>query len=163
VYCDAALAEAEVADAAAAAVRRTAGHSPFHNSKADEAFLRARLEAGIPASSVLHAAAHKHLGAALRNRTWRFAQRKRLVDLLIRIAAHLAAHPPRSYRGSPFSALFTRDGPPLVPRISLADGDRAGRGGGAAAAARQGEVYALPDGFGSAPVAAATAVSPAAP
>lgn len=150
VYCDAALAEAEAGEAAAASSRRAAGHSPFHNSAADAAFLRQRLEAGIPRDSVLYSAAHKYLDACLRNRTWRFAQRKRLVDLLVRIADHLGAHPPRSHRGSPFSALFQADGPPLVPRVSRDSGR---------AMQHQGEVYALPEGFGRQPPAAAAAAS----
>lgn len=141
VYRDAALAEAEQLEAAAAHDRHSAGHSPFHNSRADEAFLQERLDAGIAKDSVLYDAAHKYLAASFRNRTWRFAQRKRMVDVLIRIADHLAAHPARSHRGSPFSALFQKDGPPLVPRISLADGGKE--------PGRDTEAYALPDGFGA--------------
>lgn len=140
VYRDAALAEADQVEAEAAAARAAAGHSPFNNSRADEAYLRERLEAGIPPGSVLYAAAHKYLIASFHNRTWRFAQRKRMVDVLIGIADHLAAHPPRSHRGSPFSALFQPDGPPLVPRVSqqpsLKEADT--------------EAYALPAGFGGA-------------
>jgi hypothetical protein len=143
VYRDAALAEAEQVEAQAAAERHAAGHSPFNNSRADEAFLRERLDAGIPKDSVLYAAAHKYLEASFHNRTWRFAQRKRMVDVLIRIAAHLAAHPPRSHRGSPFSALFQPDGPPIVPRLSTQSAKEAAA-----------EAYALPAGFGSASVAA---------
>lgn len=48
VYKDAALAEHEQLELAAAARHRAAGHSPFHNSRADEAYLMQRLEAGIP-------------------------------------------------------------------------------------------------------------------
>lgn len=140
VYRDAALAEADQVEAEAAAARAAAGHSPFNNSRADEAYLRERLEAGIPPGSVLYAAAHKYLTASFHNRTWRFAQRKRMVDVLIAIADHLAAHPPRSHRGSPFSALFQPDGPPLVPRISQQPSlKEAGT-----------EAYALPAGFGAA-------------
>jgi hypothetical protein len=153
VYCDAALAEAEQTEAAAARARQAAGHSPFHNSRADEAFLRQRLEAGIPRDSVLYAASHKYLSAALRNRSWRFAQRRRMVDLLIAIAAHLAAHPPRSHRGSPFSALFQKDGPPLVPR--LAQGSR-GSGSGSGSGVDMGETHVLPPGWGEQPAAAPT-------
>lgn len=145
MYRDAARAEAEQFEAEAAACRHAAGHSPFNNSRADEAFLRDRLEAGIPQDSVLYAAAHKYLEASFHNRTWRFAQRKRMVDVLIRIADHLAAHPPRTHRGSPFSALFQPDGPPIVPRISQQPGKQADN-----------EAYALPHGFGP------TAMAPAA-
>jgi hypothetical protein len=139
VYRDAALAECEQFEAEAAMRRHAAGHSPFHNSRADEAFLVDRLDAGIPSNSVLHAAAHKYLAASFKNPSWRFAQRKRMVDVLISIAGHLAAHPPRSHRGSPFSALFLQDGPPLVPRISeqLPVQDTAA------------EVVSLPAGFGT--------------
>ena len=146
VYRDAALAEAEQVKADAARQRHAAGHSPLHNSRADEAFLRERLDAGISKDSVLYAAAHKYLAASFRNRTWRFAQRKRMVDTLIRIAQHLAANPPRTHRGSPFSALFQPDGPPMVPRINQHD-TRAG--------AVDSEVCALPVGFGGATAAAA--------
>jgi hypothetical protein len=48
VYKDAALAEHEQVELEAAARHRAAGHSPFHNSRADEAYLMQRLEAGIP-------------------------------------------------------------------------------------------------------------------
>jgi len=139
VYRDAALAEAEQVEVEVARHRHAAGHSPFNNSRADEAFLRERLDAGIPKDSVLYAAAHKYLSASFRNRTWRFAQRKRMVDVLIRIADHLSTHPPRSHRGSPFSALFQQDGPPIVPRISPQEQPAA-----------DSEAYALPPGFGAA-------------
>lgn len=144
MHRDAALAEAEQVEAEAAARRHAAGHSPFNNSRADEAFLRERLQAGIPKDSVLYASAYKYLSASFHNRSWNFAQRKRMVDVLIRIADHLAAHPPRSHRGSPFSALFQDDGPPLVPRISQQP-------------AQQAEAYALPPGFGSTAAAGITA------
>lgn len=144
VHRDAALAEAEQVEAEAAATRAAAGRSPFNNSRADEAFLRERLDAGIPKGSVLYAAAHKYLAASFQNRSWRFAQRKRMVDVLIRIADHLAAHPPRSHRGSPFSALFQADGPPLVPRISQQASQEAA------------EAFSLPPGFGGTGAAATT-------
>jgi hypothetical protein len=144
VYRDAALAEAEQVEAEAAALRHAAGHSPFNNSRADEAFLHERLEAGIPKDSVLYAAAHKYLSASFKNRSWRFAQRKRMVDVLVCIADHLAAHPPRSHRGSPFSALFQPDGPPIVPRLS----QQVQKGADT-------EAYALPPGFGAASTAPA--------
>lgn len=145
VYKDSALAEAQQVEAEAARARHAAGHSPFNNSRADEAFLTQRLEAGIPKDSVLYAAAHRYLAASFKNRTWRFAQRKRMVDVLIRIADHLAAHPPRSHRGSPFSALFLQDGPPMVPRISSKEG----------AAVPDSDTYALPQGFAPTPPPAA--------
>ncbi|KAF8072705.1 hypothetical protein HT031_000365 [Scenedesmus sp. PABB004] len=138
VYCDAALAEAEAAEAAAApggAARPGPGRSA-----SEAAFLAARLEAGLPPGSVLAAAARKYLAAALRNRSWRFEQRQQLVDRLARpavrqveIAAHLAAHPPRSHRGSPFSPLFQPGGPPAAPRLS-----RRGVGGNLKLAAARG-------------------------
>lgn len=84
VYREAALTEAEGQELEDAAQRRAAGHSPFCNSRADEAYLLQRLRAGISQDSVLYAAAHKYLAAACRNRTWRFAQRRRLVDRLVR-------------------------------------------------------------------------------
>ncbi len=146
VHRDAALAEAEQVEIEAAAARHAAGHSPFNNSRADEAFLRERLEAGIPKDSVLYEAAHKYLTASFQNRSWRFAQRKRMVDVLIRIAEHLAAHPPRSHRGSPFSALFQADGPPLVPRLSQQP-------------AQQAEAYSLPPGFGASAATTSTAAT----
>jgi hypothetical protein len=142
VYRDAALAEHEQVEVATAAQRRAAGHSPFHNSRADEAYLLQRLDAAIPKDSVLHAAAHKYLRATFKNRSWTFAQRKRMVDRLAEIARHLAAHPPRTHRGSPFSALFQPDGPPAAPRLT-----RDGGAGGAVAA--DSEAYALPAGFGA--------------
>lgn len=83
VYRDAALAEHEQFEVSASLAHTAAGHSPFHNSRADEAYLTQRLEAGIPKDSVLYAAAHKYLKASFKNRTWRFAQRKRMVDRLV--------------------------------------------------------------------------------
>eukprot|EP00882_Tetradesmus_deserticola_P013757 GHRQ01014610.1.p1 GENE.GHRQ01014610.1~~GHRQ01014610.1.p1 ORF type:complete len:209 (+),score=84.68 GHRQ01014610.1:462-1088(+) len=143
VYRDAALAEHEQVEIAAAAAHRAAGHSPFHNSRADQAYLLQRIDAAIPQDSVLYAAAHKYLKATFRNRSWTFVQRKRMVDRLAEIARHLAAHPPRTHRGSPFSALFQPDGPPAVPRLSRDGGAvRAGAG------ARDTEACALPAGFG---------------
>eukprot|EP00879_Flechtneria_rotunda_P022727 GHRR01024003.1.p1 GENE.GHRR01024003.1~~GHRR01024003.1.p1 ORF type:complete len:1043 (+),score=481.75 GHRR01024003.1:427-3129(+) len=113
VYRAAALAEQEQVEIAASATHQAAGHSPFRNSRADEAYLTQRLDTGIKPDNVLYATAHKYLKVSFKNRSWRFAQRKRLVDRLIEIAQHLAAHPPRRHRGSPFSALFQLDGPPL--------------------------------------------------
>ncbi|WIA08704.1 hypothetical protein OEZ85_008128 [Tetradesmus obliquus] len=144
VYRDAALAEHEQVEIAADAARRAAGHSPFHNSRADEAYLLQRVDAAIPQDSVLYAAAHKYLRATFKNRSWTFAQRKRLVDRLAGIAGHLAAHPPRSHRGSPFSALFQPDGPPAAPRLPR-DGGAAAGGGPKGDA----EAYVLPAGFGA--------------
>eukprot|EP00775_Hariotina_reticulata_P006313 gene6313-6548_t len=146
VYKGAALAEHEQVELAAAACHRAAGHSPFHNSRADEAYLMQRLEAGIPKESVLHDAAHRYLTASFRNRTWRFAQRKHLVDRLIEIAAHLAAHPPRTHRGSPFSALFQQDGPPLVPRLAHTQQQLRGQAG-PKTGDDDDEVFALPASF----------------
>lgn len=144
VYRDAALAEHEQVEIAADAARRAAGHSPFHNSRADEAYLLQRVDAAIPQDSVLYAAAHKYLRATFKNRSWTFAQRKRLVDRLAGIAGHLAAHPPRSHRGSPFSALFQPDGPPAAPRLPRDGGAAAG-----GAAKGDAEAYVLPAGFGA--------------
>ncbi len=91
--------------------------------------LTQRLAAKVPPSSVLAAAAKKYLLAALKNPSWSFAQRQRLVDRLGEIAAHLEAHPPRTHRGSPFSAVLQPDGPPLVPKLSRGRvGRRAPRG-----------------------------------
>eukprot|EP00878_Enallax_costatus_P003419 GHUV01003630.1.p1 GENE.GHUV01003630.1~~GHUV01003630.1.p1 ORF type:complete len:938 (+),score=439.83 GHUV01003630.1:187-3000(+) len=144
VYRDSALTEHEQFEVSAAAARSAAGHSPFNNSRADEAYLTQRLEAGIPKNSVLYAAAHKYLKASFKNRTWRFAQRRRMVDRLVEIAAHLAAHPPRTHRGSPFSPLFQPNGPPPVPRLT----SKTTAGKAARSSAAQGEAYALPEGFG---------------
>jgi hypothetical protein len=112
------------------------------------------LLAGIPRESVLHDAALRYLKASLRNRTWRFAQRKRLVDRLIEIAAHLAAHPARTHRGSPFSALFLRDGPPLVPRLTHR---QQLPGSAGAKAGDEQDVFALPARFAAASSGSASA------
>ncbi|GBF99771.1 hypothetical protein Rsub_12399 [Raphidocelis subcapitata] len=129
VYREVALTEAADSEALHEAGLRARGHSAFHNSAADAAFLRQRLQAGLPEGSVLRAAAPRYLDAVLANPTWTFAQRRCLVDRLLEVAAHLQQHPPRSYRGSPFSAVLQPDGPPLVPRLSRpAQGRRARRG-----------------------------------
>lgn len=143
VYRDAALAEHEQVELAASDARRAAGHSPFNNSRADQAYLSQRLDAAIPKDSVLYAAARKYLDATFRNRSWTFVQRKRLVDRLADIAGHLAAHPPRVHRGSPFSALFQPDGPPAAPRLS-----RTVMQPGTVASVDDKDAYALPAGFG---------------
>jgi len=124
-----ALSEAADGEAVHEAGLRTRGHSAFHNSAADAAYLTERLEEGVPEGSVLGAAARKYLATALRNPSWTFVQRRRLVDRLAEIAAHLQAHPPRSYRGSPFSAVLQPQGPPLVPRLSRGPVGRKARRG----------------------------------
>lgn len=124
-----ALAEAGDDQATHEAGLRARGRSAFHSSAADAAFLRSRLEAAVPQGSVLAAAARRYLDAALRNPSWTFGQRRRLVDRLGELAADLAKHPPRSARGSPFSALLQPGGPPLAPRLSRPPkGRRARRG-----------------------------------
>jgi hypothetical protein len=128
VYRAAALLEHRAERAAAERAHGALGGSGLRSAAADEAVLRARLEAGLPAGSPLRASALKYLSAACLNRTWTFAQRARLVDRLVEVAEHLARHPPaargaKGARGSPFSALFEEQGPPLAFRYKSRDGE----------------------------------------
>jgi hypothetical protein len=144
VYARAALLEHANDRGAHEAAHAALGGSGLRSAAADEAVLRARLDAGLPKGSPMRASAHKYLAAACRNRTWTFAQRRRLVDRLVEVAEHLRAHPPaargaRGARGSPFSALFEEGGPPLAPRLAAS----VGRGEEGAGGVLHGKVAAL--------------------
>jgi hypothetical protein len=152
VYREVALAEAADSEATHEAGLRARGHSGAHDPAADAAALAARLEAGLPEGSPLRAAGRKYLDAALANPSWTFAQRRRLVERLIEVAAALEAHPPRTLRGSPFSAALQPGGPPLAPRLSRPPAGRRGRRGTA-----PGVGVVLPGDLGEAAAAAAAA------
>lgn len=117
LYRDAGLLEHRAGVLAQQLADRKRGLSTFYNSRADEEFLRQRLEAGVRKGNVLFEAGQRYLAAANADKSWRFADKKRLVDRLIEIATHLEAHPPKKHLGSPFSALFQKDGAPLAPQL----------------------------------------------
>jgi hypothetical protein len=117
LYRDAGLLEHRAGVLAQQLADRKRGLSTFYNSRADEEFLQQRLEAGVRKGNVLYEAGQRYLAAANADKSWRFADKKRLVDRLIEIAAHLEANPPRKHLGSPFSALFQKDGAVLAPQL----------------------------------------------
>jgi hypothetical protein len=84
--------------------------------QAEEAYLRARLAAGLPPAGPLRAAGHKYLAAALANPSWTFAKRLALVDRCVELSAYLAKVPAKA-KGSPYSAVLSGR-VPLVPRLS---------------------------------------------